>query len=1004
MQIIVLGMHRAGTSAFTRLINLMGAYLAPEDQFLPATPDNPKGYWERIDVLQLHEFLLEKLDADWYLTSTVDLSRINDELAQTFRQRAWKILQGLESHRPWVMKDPRLCLLLPLWLPMLEVPICVHVVRHPLATAHSLAKRDSFPLHFGMALWEQYNARALAVSAGLPRFSMCYETLMERPLETVKALYEQLQICGVQPLRLPADREILAFLKSDLQHHRTPDKPDSSWLTPTQMWLWEALKNSDLELDPTCLASSSRTLLLGDYENLLRDRRTLYERDTQLATAQKQLATAQEQLTTAHKQLITYQLTIEQKEAALEKSSAKNAADLNTLSRFFESLYQDTQIAFTSLTWRTGFAIAEAGRKLRLLPKTPMVQNHIAQTAKAYQAWCQRHSRTGFLTDAEFNEEFYLAQYPDVRLAIELGEYSSGYEHFTLRGREEIANGTRPYVSRLSTHKNGHRQQTIDREQACKEIARWRQQPQISIIMPVYNVDSRWLTAAIQSVMQQFYSNWELCIADDCSTRPETLAVLRQIVEPRCKVVFLETNQGIAEASNAALALANGEYIAFLDHDDEITPDALYYTVKAINDHNPDLLYSDEDKVSLDGHFEDPHFKPDYSPDLILSINYICHLSIYRKSVLDKAGSFRTGFDGSQDHDLILRVLDHAQKIHHIPRVLYHWRKIPGSTAAKYDSKNYAWEAGRRAIEETLQRRGIDGQVLLGQHPGTYRVKRALKKQPLISVIIPFRDHPELLRQCLDSILEKTTYQNLEILGISNGSVDPQTFKVMEHYRVADQRIRFLQHDIPFNYAAINNFATSQANGEHLLLLNNDITIITPDWVEALLEHSQRPEVGAVGAKLYYPDDSIQHGGVIIGIGGIAGHSHKYAQRQESGYFARLHLIQNLSAVTAACLMIKKALYQTIGGLDEQNLAIAFNDVDFCLRLREKGYLNIFTPYCELYHHESKTRGHEDTPQKKQRFAREIAYMRKRHATILRDGDPYYNVNLPLDRENFGML
>lgn len=999
LQIIVLGMHRAGTSAFTRLINLMGAYVAPEDQFLPATPDNPKGYWERIDVLQLHEFLLEQLEADWHLTSAVDLNCIDESLTQAFRQRAWKILQGLDSHRPWVLKDPRLCLLLPLWLPMLEAPICVHVVRHPLATARSLAKRDTLPLHFGMALWEQYNARALTASSGLPRFAMCYETLMERPLDTVKSLHDRLQSYGVQPLRLPSDREILGFLESDLQHHRDADEVDSNWLTPTQIQLWQALKNSQLEVDLALLASPSRTILLGGYESLLRDREALHNRDNQLAVAQEQLTIAQEQYAAAQACIITHQLTIEQKEAAIEKKSA----DLDTLCRFFESLHHDTQIAFTSLTWRTGFVIAEVGRKLHLLPKTPMVQNHIGQIAKAYQAWCQRQSRLGVLTEADFNEEQYLAQYPDVRLAIESGQYSSGYEHFTLCGREEIASGTRPYISHFSSHKRDRHQEVIDRQQAHKEIARWQRQPQISIIMPVYNVDSRWLKAAIQSVMQQFYSNWELCIADDCSSRPETLETLRQIVDPRCKVVFLETNRGIAEASNTALSLASGEYIAFLDHDDEITPDALYYAVKAINDHDPDVLYSDEDKLSLGGHFESPHFKPDYSPDLILSINYICHLSIYRKSILDKVGFFRAGFDGSQDHDLLLRVLDHTQKVHHIPRVLYHWRMIPGSTAAQYSSKNYAWQAGRRAIEETLQRRGIDGQVILGQHPGTYRVERSLKTKSLISIIIPFRDHPELLCQCLDSILRKTTYQNLEIIGVSNGSIDPRTFEIMEHYKAASQHIRFLQHDIPFNYAAINNFAVSQAQGEHVLLLNNDVTVITPGWVEALLEHSQRPEVGAVGAKLYYPDDSIQHGGVIIGIGGIAGHSHKYAQRQEPGYFARLHLIQNLSAVTAACLMIKKALYQTMGGLDEQNLAIAFNDVDFCLRLREKGYLNVFTPYCELYHHESKTRGYEDTPQKKQRFAKEIAYMRKRHATILRDGDPYYNINLPLDREDFGM-
>jgi GT2 family glycosyltransferase len=302
-----------------------------------------------------------------------------------------------------------------------------------------------------------------------------------------------------------------------------------------------------------------------------------------------------------------------------------------------------------------------------------------------------------------------------------------------------------------------------------------------------------------------------------------------------------------------------------------------------------------------------------------------------------------------------------------------------------------------------LRRRNIAGEALLGRFPGTYRVRRAIQDQPLISILVPFRDHPDLLRQCLDSIVEKTTYANFEVLGVSNNSEEPETFALMERY-AADKRIRFLHHNVPFNYAAINNFVAKQSRGEHLLLLNNDIVVITPDWLEALLEHSQRPEVGAVGAKLCYPDHTVQHGGVIIGVGGIAGHAHRHFEAGNPGYFARLQVIQNLSAVTAACLMIKKSLYEAMGGMDEQHLAVAFNDVDLCLRLREQGYLNVFTPFCELYHHESKTRGYEDTPQKKQRFMQEIAYIRKRHAGILEKGDPYYNVNLPLDRDDFGIL
>lgn len=962
---------------------------------MPAQLDNPKGFWERIDVVNLHKSMLEKLGIDWHLISTLDIDSIDTELVDAFTQKAKQIMLGIDSHRPWVLKDPRLCLLLPLWLPLLEVPVCVHVARHPLSTAQSLVKRDGFPLHFGIALWEQYNAHALMVSSGFPRFSICYEQLIKYPVETVELLYTHLCHHGVMALRLPSEREIRTFLESELQHHRASDTQDAKWLTPDQSQLWEALRDSKLEnIDCKILENSSRVVLLADYEALLRERSDLHQRDLQLAAIHEQLAVTESDL--------------QRKEVLLKKS----AADLQSLGRLFEALHHDTQLIFDSLTWQVGFTIAEAGRRLGLLRRTCMVQDHIAQIVQNYQSWLSRQQSVGsppeeFFSEGHFNEDAYLTQYPDVQAAVKRGEFGSGREHFELRGREEIASGVRLYIPNFSFRDSAHAE-ILDPELARREIARWRQQPLISIIMPVYNVESRWLEAAIQSVTQQIYPRWELCIADDGSTRPETLAVLRQINDLRCKVNLLDRNQGIAGASNAALALATGDYIAFLDHDDELTPDALYHVVKAINEHDPDLVYSDEDKLSLEGYRLDPHFKPDYSPDLILSTNYICHFSVYRKALLDQiaeGGNYvREGFEGSQDHDLVLRVLDHTDQVYHIPRVLYHWRMIPGSTAARYDSKNHAWEAGRLAVEDTLQRRGIFGKALLGQHSGTYRVKRAIQGQPLVSILLPFRDQPDLLRLCLDSILEKTTYPNFELIGISNNSADSETLALMKHYAASDRRIRFLRHDVPFNYAAINNFAAAQVSGEHLLLLNNDIAVITPDWLETLLEHSQRLEVGAVGAKLHYLDDTVQHGGVIVGLGGIAGHAHKNFPCHHPGYFQRLNLVQNLSAVTAACLMVKRSLYTLVGGMDEQHLAVAFNDVDFCLRLRELGYLNVFTPYCRLYHYESKTRGYEDTPEKQQRFIQEVAYMRKRHATILKNGDPYYNLNLPLDRDDFGML
>ncbi|MDD5210822.1 MAG: glycosyltransferase, partial [Sulfuricurvum sp.] len=512
------------------------------------------------------------------------------------------------------------------------------------------------------------------------------------------------------------------------------------------------------------------------------------------------------------------------------------------------------------------------------------------------------------------------------------------------------------------------------------------------------------LDLAIKSVEAQWYENWELCIADDKSTQKTTLEYLKTIKNPKIKINYLETNLNISGSSNEALSLASGDYVALMDNDDEITPDALYEVVRTIHKTAAELIYSDEDKLELDGTLSDPHFKSHFAPDMFLSQNYISHLGVIKKELIEKVGGFAIGLEGAQDYDLYLKVLEHTDKVHHISKVLYHWRKIPGSSAADFDDKSYAQEAGLRALKNALKRRAIDADVLNGKHAGTYRVLYKIQKEPLVSIIIPFKDKPELLRMCIESILDKSTYKNFEIIGISNNSSEEATFEEMKRVENLDDRIKFYEYNVAFNYSAINNYAVkTYAKGEQIILLNNDIEIITHDWIEAMLEFSQRDDVGVVGAKLYYPNNTLQHGGVIVGLGGVAGHSHKYFNKDDSGYFHRLNILQNLSAVTAACFMVKKSIYQELNGLNEQNLAVAFNDVDFCLRAREKGYLNIFTPYCEAYHHESISRGHEDTAQKQERFNSEVFFMQERHKTILEKGDPYYNVNLTLDREDFSL-
>jgi glycosyltransferase involved in cell wall biosynthesis len=536
------------------------------------------------------------------------------------------------------------------------------------------------------------------------------------------------------------------------------------------------------------------------------------------------------------------------------------------------------------------------------------------------------------------------------------------------------------------------------------ELSNFKQKPLISIVMPVYDVDPKWLSLAINSIEAQWYENWELCIADDKSPSESTVEYLKSLTNPKIKVTFLEKNLNISGATNAALELASGDYIALMDNDDEITPDALYEMVKAINEHNAEFIYSDEDFISTEGKHTNPHFKPDFSPDLLLSHNYITHFTCFKKELLDRAGYFNPEFDGSQDYDLFLRLTEKTSKIYHIQKVLYHWRMLETSTSANSEAKPEAIERGRVVVEEALKRRGIKATVEHGNMHHYFRVKYNIEGNPLVSIVIPFKDKPELLDMSINSILEKSTYKNYEIIGISNNSEEPETFKMMAELEKKDTRVSFHEYNVEFNYADINNYAIkTYAKGEHVLLLNNDIEIISPEWIESMLELSQREDVGCVGAKLYYPDDTIQHAGIIIGLGGYAGHSHKLSQRDSAGYFNRLSVVQNLSAVTAACLMIKKSIYEEVNGMDEVRFKVAYNDVDFCLRVLEKGYLNIFTPFAQMYHHESISRGYETTPEKIARFQKEKDALSKRHNAILTKGDPYYNPNLTHDKENFSI-
>lgn len=545
-------------------------------------------------------------------------------------------------------------------------------------------------------------------------------------------------------------------------------------------------------------------------------------------------------------------------------------------------------------------------------------------------------------------------------------------------------------------------------EEVSLMLASMTHPPVISIVIPVYNPAEIYLRACLDSVLVQSYPHWELCIADDRSPKEHVQRVLREYEakDSRIKVVYRKHNGHISAASNSALEIAKGDFVALLDHDDVLPEHAMLFMAQAICEQpHTQILYSDEDKINARGERFDPHFKSDWNPDLFFSQNYVSHLGVYRRSLLQQIGGFRLGVEGSQDQDLLLRCLPHvaAEQIVHIPRVLYHWRTIEGSTALASGEKSYTTEAGIKALRDYFSKQQPEVTVEAGLVPNTYRVRYPISEPaPLVSLLIPTRDRRALTETAVRSIVDCSTYTHFEILILDNGSVEQETLDFFAQIQQEDSRVRVLRYDHPFNYSAINNFGVRHAKGAIIGLVNNDIEVINPDWLTEMVSHCMRPEIGCVGAKLYYSNDTIQHGGVILGIGGVAGHSHKQYPRHHPGYFSRLLLTQNLSAVTAACLLIRKNIYEEVAGLDEENLHVGFNDVDFCLKVREAGYRNLWTPYAELYHYESISRGAEDSPEKLARFAREVNFMKSKWGKHL-ELDPFYSPNLTKSREDFSI-
>lgn len=563
-------------------------------------------------------------------------------------------------------------------------------------------------------------------------------------------------------------------------------------------------------------------------------------------------------------------------------------------------------------------------------------------------------------------------------------------------GMQSFAERSQIYMRRkLSQKKNPPKEPSgKELEDMRIQCASFEYRPKISIITPVLNTREEWLRSSIESVLHQIYDNWELCIADDGSDQPhirETLNCYQQ-KDARIKVKYLNENQGVSGASNEALAMASGEFIGFLDHDDQLLSNALYEVVLMLNRNaSADFIYSDEILISKRGKPVFAYFRPDFSLDYMLSHCYIVHFVVIRASILKKIGGFRAEFKVSQDYDLFLRVLSQTRNVLHIPKILYRWRQYESSTG--HLLKERVMESSRRALQDFADREGIKGVVWGTKNFNFFRLKRDILDRPKISIIIPTKDRIDLLRRCIESIQNRSSYDNYEIIIVDNMSQEEETAAYLDGLGKSYENCRIIKFNEKFNYSKLNNYAAEFARGEHLLFLNNDIEVLNSDWLEAMLEQSQRDEIGCVGAKLLYPDRKIQHVGVVVGWGGRAEHIYKWLHSNDIGYMGHFVSIRNYSAVTAACMMLRKSIFNEVGGFDER-FEIGFGDVDLCLRVRELGYENLFTPYAELLHYESATRGRsfsfDPHPNDTKRFI-------ERWQEYIKGGDPYYNPNLPLD-------
>ncbi|MDM8568376.1 glycosyltransferase [Thiotrichales bacterium HSG1] len=1048
MQIIVLGMHRSGTSMVARLLNMMGAYFGPDNVAMQPTKANPKGYWEREDIWHLNDAIFRKLELSWDNISDFDATKLTTDIQQEFAPDIRKIVFSLDANRPWMIKDPRLCLLLNVWKPLLEVPVCVYVYRDPIQVAQSLTTRENanatidgsilhnvhladyskdkanFPINLGVALWEKYTLNALASSENLPRILISFHDLFANPIATANNLYKSLLAHEVQGLRLPSDKEILAYLEPKLCHAHGDNNLQKKHVNSQQTKLIKSFQKGKIfKLNPLPTLSAGASEILVEYQNKLlaankilgvwqevgkrdkdiirlnqevadlnqkvteRDQETLNQQEhfsqlrehiekleQALQTKELENQQLQQQVTNSNQEILTKVQQIDsqtQQINSLTEQFEHQRHDIQRLTYWISALDNDIAAVFNSLTWRSGNLLTQIALKLMFRKADFTAKDHILVTMREI-AEHKFHSVAEHLLPKAVTQELIIDREtfrPSASTLPDIKTYELWYDLHQCQVKE------------------------LDQQKAQN----WQKLPLISIVIPLFNSVPRWLEKLLSSVHAQTYSEWECILIDDASTEDKHLSVVEKWCrqDNRFRLVQHEQNKGVSDTSQTGVENARGTYICVVDHDDELEPQALFEVAKVINGQQPDVIYSDEMLTNEDGPMINLVFRPDFDYYFLLSHPYIVHLTVIKRDILLEVGGFTSGLTVSQDYDLLLRIAATTQFFVHIPKILYRWRTHTSSTG--HQQAHNVMSVSQTALNNHLRLKGLDATQAWATEGFSFNFFRIRYKiEPVtVSIIIPTKDKVDLLKTCIESVLQKTFLPSgvkLEILVVDNGSEQPETLAYFEELKTAGHQV--INAPGTFNFSWLNNKAVEHASGSLLLFMNNDIEVIEAGWLEAMVELMAMQEVAAVGAKLLYPDGLIQHAGVLLGINGPASHDHQFFPELENNNMAGGHnhallVIRECMAVTAACMLVRRSAFDAVGGFDEQ-LAVGFGDTDLCLRLRADNHKCLFTPYARLIHHESATRGYQhDDPHPEDR---DLFY--KRWGDLIEKGDPFYNSNL----------